>query len=1086
MSQLINSYPVFEGNQVLTSSQLNQMVAYLDEQNRLTRVKLIGSGVVCGMKLDFESTENPPIINISKGIGVTSEGYLMSMGDCALNRYRTYHLPSGMTYLPFVDPNTRQQDVELFELISIDQNVDGESDIHFLNEPSDFLSDKVVMLFYECVDDDLKSCLGKSCDDRGMNRVFTLRKLLVSIAELENKIIPRTCVPDKQNNAKYNLPRFIIGEPKFQPNTPQSTSYNEFSQNYVEQILNNTFISEFLPSTTSLYNGLFDALRQTYTDFAGILAPVYEGTNPFNGLPDASWTSFLNQQSAGPRYLGVQYFYDFIKDLILAYNEFYDAAFELMSDCCPNMNCFPKHLLLGEVIAEGGCTPSQYRNYFTPSEAIAGNNDALDRLVMLHKRMVLMTRKFNLSIVNNPSTEPIPPNPLGQPVFITPSNEKRDPLSMRSIPYYYLINEEEAGLGTLEENWSYKFIKECLFKHGLRPLAYGNQDIVQTNNQGPIKTPLYYDIDAYNFLRIEGTIRQRYLDVEDELDNLRSRFNLPFNFLTVRLSGEPFDDIKERCNFDDIRTQYLMLREKLKGVSCTLFDRIAIFDREVQLKPLPRFLAPLIQQSYSSAHEKGSITQPQIGWQEPRDVRAEATMASVDERINEGLAPSDFARRIPIYATRRNIQEAVQYFQVNLLELARKLNLICTEMLPFDFADFDFGYTGVTPNNQDGFIQTYLDAKQYAINVKVAQNQILDLIERSTTLSNTPELYSNLISFFNSYSVALDTLIQDNEYKSLTTLYYLYQYRLQYLIQNDIRLFSNFIKKHPGVTHQAGVPKGGTYIMVVTGNPVQISPPSRDYAVAIRQRINLLEVDLAKARYQPAKSFEQEQKVKKQQAEMLELSTIQLQLAQGVPVASRPTPNLLNGDQVIADFTLPYLISCDCTCDEIPTPTTESTLNVPALTSPFVAEYSLGDYAYAKSMQKAGGTGLMYIDVSEALQFDKNQFTDSNIKLYLVNSNGTKVAYDFEIPPDGGSMQQNLMPTFNHPNDPGNTQQYGTAGIAYQNGKWSLTYIPVQGFAGVDSFSYTFELVYTSSKGTEVLQSATKNVVTVLVGGSQG
>jgi hypothetical protein len=71
MSQLINSYPVFEGNQVLTSSQLNQMTAYLDEQNRLTRVKLIGSGVVCGLKLDAELTVNPPIIHISKGIGVT-------------------------------------------------------------------------------------------------------------------------------------------------------------------------------------------------------------------------------------------------------------------------------------------------------------------------------------------------------------------------------------------------------------------------------------------------------------------------------------------------------------------------------------------------------------------------------------------------------------------------------------------------------------------------------------------------------------------------------------------------------------------------------------------------------------------------------------------------------------------------------------------------------------------------------------------------------------------------------------------------------------------------------------------------------
>jgi hypothetical protein len=1088
MSQLINSYPVFEGNQVLTSSQLNQMTAYLDEQNRLTRVKLIGSGVVCGLELNVELTANPPLIHISKGIGVTSEGYLMSTGNCTLNRYRSYTLPSGMTYLPFVDPNTRQQDVELFELLSIDQNVDGEPGISFLNVPTDFLSDKVVMLFYECVDDDSKSCLGKSCDDRGMNRVFTLRKLLVSISDLENKIIPRTCLPDKQNNVKYNLPRFIIGEPKFQPSTPQSTSYNEFSQNYVQQILNNTFKSDFLPPNTSLYDALFDALRQTYTDFAGVLAPIY-GSNPFAGLPTVTWTSFLNQQSAGPMYLGVQYFYDFIKDLILAYNEFYDAAFALMSECCSDMDCFPMHLLLGEVIADTGGVPAKYRNYFTPSQAITGGNDALDRLVMLHKRMVLMTKKFNLNIINNPSITPVPPGTLGQPVLITPSNEKRDPLSMRSIPYYYFISEEEAGLGTLEENWSYKFIKECLFNHGLKPLAYGNQSIVQTSNQGPVETPLYYDMDPYNFLRIEGAIRQHYLDVEDELDSLRSRFNLPFNFLTVRLSGEPFDDIRERCNFDDIRTQYLLIRERIKEMSMNLFNQVAVFNRVVQLKPFPGFLTSLTAQSNSGSDEKGSVTQPQVGWTTPRTVGQSVPLNQVqakaeEEEENPSPQPQQLAalplRPIPVFATRRNMAEAVAYFQSNLLELAQSLYELFGQMLPFDFNEFDFGYTGTTPNQEDGFIQTYNNAKQYAINVTVAQNQILDLITRSKSLANTPGLYASFVSYFDAYKAPLGAFISNNDYKALTTLYYLYEYRIGYLKQNDITLFSNFIKKHPGATHQAGVPKGGTYIMVVPGNPVQISQPTRQYAVAVNQQIKALQVGLAKAKFQPAKSFAQQQQVKNMQAQILALSNIQLSLAGNVPVAFRPAPNLLDGDQVIADFTLPYLISCDCSCDEIPAPTSESSINMPALSSPYIAVYDPGDYAYAKGVMKSTGSALMFIDVSDALQFDRNQYTDSNIKLYLVNKNGARVAYNFVIPPAGQSMQQSLMPTYNYPNNPANTQQYGTAGIAYQNGKWFLTYVPVNGFAGIDSFSYTFELINPSSQA--VLQNGTTSVVTVNVG----
>ena len=73
------------------------------------------------------------------------------------------------------------------------------------------------------------------------------------------------------------------------------------------------------------------------------------------------------------------------------------------------------------------------------------------------------------------------------------------------------------------------------------------------------------------------------------------------------------------------------------------------------------------------------------------------------------------------------------------------------------------------------------------------------------------------------------------------------------------------------------------------------------------------------------------------------------------------------------------------------------------------------------------------------------------------------------------------MPTYNHPNEPGNTQQYGTAGIVYREGKWFLTYTPVKGFGGIDSFYYTFELINPTNQ--VVLQNATRSVVTVAVGG---
>lgn len=1119
MSQLTNSYPVFEGNQVLTSSQLNQMVTYLDEQNRLTRVKLIGSGVVCGLELKLDTTANPPLINISKGLGVSSEGYLMSLGDCLINRYRSYQLPANFPYPPFVNPDTKLQDVELYELISIDTDIEDGTPAHFLNEPSGFLDDKVVILFMETVDSDLKSCLGRSCDDRGMNRTFTIRALLVSKSELELKIIPRTCVPNGTLNTKYELPKFIIRNPRFEPNTVQSSNYNEFSKNYVNQILGNGFISDFSPSNNTLYQSLFNALRQTYTDFAGILAPVYNGNNPFAGLPNSTWTNFLNQQSSGPRYLGIQYFYDFIKDLILAYNEFYDAAFELMSECCPDMNCFPKHLLLGEVISGETCVPSRYRNYFTPSPAVVENTDTLERLIMLHKRMVLMTQKFNLNIINNPSTTPVPPNTLGQALLITPSNEKRDPLGERAIPYYYRINEE-SSLGTLGENWSYNFIKECLSRHGLKPMAYGNQDVVQVKDQGPVLTPLFYDTDQYNFLRIEGAIRQDYVAVEQQLETIRAQFNLPFNFITVRLSGQPFDDIRKRCNFDDIKTQYLMSRTKLKDLSCSLFDKIAVASGEgVRLKSFPSFINSFLRQANSGEGVLGSVIQAQVGIQ---TIAAEA-VAAKDSNLQERSAlmilnTEEFAAaegvsgmiEVPIYATRRTMSQARTYLQTNLLELARRLNMICTQFLPFDFNEFDYGYTGTTPNKKDGFIQTYLSAKQYAINCTVAINQIFDLVERSRKQSNSPSLYSNVVLYFTNLMESLNLLITDNEYRPLTTLYYLYQYRLQYLTVNDPQLFSNFIKKHPGASHQAGVPKGGTYVMVVNGNPVEVNAPSRDFAVGINRRLKQLEVELATLQFQTIKSFEEVQKVQLIQGEKIQLEKTQLELATGVAFSPfMPVLNTLNSNQIIADFTLPYQINCDCTCDEIPPPTSESALNIPAISVPFVAQYSLGDFAYANPVLKmdyrqlrsvkADDTNLVddlksrlsIIDVKDALQYDTERYSEQQIRLYIVNKNGVRQDYrNYQDVKAESSTSERILPqqyvgqmnTFNHPNDPSNSTQYGTAGVILNNGVSTfLYYEPIPGFIGIDSFYYTFDIVDLVTGA--ILQTGTRSVVTVLAAG---
>ncbi|MCG8573704.1 MAG: hypothetical protein MI810_02375, partial [Flavobacteriales bacterium] len=743
MSQLLNSYPIFEGNQVLTSSQLNQLTAYLDQQNRLTRAKLIGTGITCGLELAYDGTLAQPTITISKGMGVSSEGYLMGLSDCVLNRYKTYNLPSGVSYPPFENPQTKVQDVELYEMITPDAQLLPGEVANPLNDPADFLNDKVVLLFLECSDIDLKSCLGQSCDERGMDRVFNIRKLLITKADM-NKVLARTCTQTSLYSNQYSLPEFRLQRALFDPDSEESNDYFNFSKNYVNQIRADQFVSDFSTGQTDLFGKLFDALRQTYTDFAALLGPVYSGSNPFAGLPKGEWVSFLDGlTSAGPNYLGIQYFYDFIKDLILAYNEFRDCAFELMSECCMDMGCFPKHLMLGEAIPVALNQPSKYRHGWVSSPAFNNQSNLAQKVIMLHKRMVIMTQEFDLDTVNNPSVRPIPPSDLGVPLFITPSQEKRDPLSLRAIPYYYNINTDVNGLGTLENNWNYTYTEKFLFSKGLKPLSYQNQDIVQTNNQGPVVTPLYYDLDQYNFLRIEGAIRQNYVDVTAELKRLQDLFDLPFNIITLRLTGEPLDDITERCNFDDIRTEYGSLTTGIRSMTSDLFDRYATSTGgAIRLKGFPTFLSTLIAQSNSG--NLGSVAQPQIG-----QVSLISTPFSAVSDTGEFVSRRfvETTRLSPIYAPQRTMSEATAEFNDNIFQLASKLQDLQNQFLPFDINDFDFGYTGNVPNSNDGFIQTYLDAVQFAINAKVAMNQIYDLITRSLKLKNTDDLYFDLMLY---------------------------------------------------------------------------------------------------------------------------------------------------------------------------------------------------------------------------------------------------------------------------------------------------------------------------------------------------
>lgn len=1103
MSNFLNLYPIFEDNQVLTSSQLNDTVAYLEEQNRLTRTKLIGTGIACGFDLTYSSQGTPLVTSIafSTGLGITSEGYVISQGDCLVKRYRPYHLPAGVHYPPFENPVTKVEDVAMYELLTDDAPT-LPSDVITPLDPA-FCAGKVVVMFIETVEVDLQSCLGKACDENGKERVFNLRKLLISKNDFDTKIFQRTCQENLPFQKKYSLPEISIKRPILNSSAGSASSrdYFAFSQTYA-----NAIKSAVNPSvgTADIYTTLFSALNQTYVDFLSVLSPVYGGVNPFNGYPKVTWTEFTNGFSGGPKYLGMQYFYDFIEDLILAYNQFREVAFDLVSACCSDMSCFPLHLMLGEVIPSQINLPSKYRHYFIPSPIFNNQKERLDEVIFYHKRLVLMLRMFNLNTIN-----PLPAAPVPQ-TLITPSKEKRGPMSERSIPYYYNITLEDTELkADLNHTWNYTFKKKWLYGKGLLPLAYGNLNGVQAADAGPVKTPLFYDTDPYDFFRIEGHLRKTYLAAKNEIEDLKNAFDLPFNVVTLRLNGKAYDDIAERCNFDDLRTNYGILRTEILSLADNVFDRFGTIGTSgvPVAKELPSFISGLLGNLIKTT-KNGSVTQPQIGFgtQEvtvspyffpaylpglnfaafnavPSDSMvsvSEAGPGSVNGAIDVSRSASvmptfDLSKSLgvnniviqssgPLYAQQHSLAEIQTGYYTDALEMVKALNSLRTLCMPFNITAFKYGYTGLTEDSVPGFIQYYKTALQRAINIKVGYNQLLDLITRNTALRNTPELYADLLAYWTETVGLLERFITDARHKSLAFVNYTLQYRINKLKENDMTLFSNFIKKHPGVKHMGGVQPGGTFILVYNGDTLAVDVNAANYVVEQAKKKYQYQTRKAQILAKPVQTAQDQIELAEIEAALLNLSATSNALAGSVPVQSIA----LNGNQVVADFSLPYLCCCDCECDEIPHVTDAVQLGMPAIAMPFYAEYSLGDYAYAKDSD-IGIHNLpntvpvwFYIDIIPLLQYETS-YNANRIRLYLIDKYGTKVAYTAQPVSIGtGINAVSTVATFNDCNLPSNTTSFGTAAVvSYSSAAipQKLAYKPETGFCGTDSFYYVFEIL---------------------------
>ncbi|MBN2486380.1 MAG: hypothetical protein JXB34_10445 [Bacteroidales bacterium] len=725
MADILNSYTVFESNQVLTSAQLNKTVNYLDQQNRLTRAKLIGMGVVCGLEVKYLSVGHT--LTISKGAGITSEGFLISLGECKTIKYRQYNLPPGTVYEPFVDPASNEMDIDLWELLTEDTE-DGPG-IRNLNSPAGFLNDKVVLLFLESYERDLKSCLGKSCDELGKEKELNVRTLLISKEDLAT-VWSRTNTgkPDALFPEKYGLPEINLPRVLFNPLQNHSRDYAEFSKNYANAIL-------------AVFDQVFDALSETYSIYRPLLLESYNEENPFELSQITELKSELinfieNTVYHVKSYLGIQYVYDFFRDLIAGYNEFRQISFDILSECCSDMTRFPKHLMLGEAVPSelSPCQQIEFRHIFIQPPVYNLQKDLIKRTVLLHNRLVLMLESFDLGRVNGVVGEA----EGDSQVKITPSFEKSTLMSLRSIPWYYNLSRisHYDKLGKLSDCWNYDVSKKCPNPADGLILSYDGQINDQSTIKSKQETPLYFDIQDLPFLRVEGHTNRNFNEVLARLQTLREQFDLPFETIALQLDTDTSTfSVDYSCGFEDLQEEYMFLRLNF----CAY---------KADLEELFKYIAENQEIIFEDADN-------------PEEIKNYLKKIEVIVQILDSICKS-FA-------------ECIGGFNFNSFHENYK---------KFIFETFDF------------FI---IDLKLLEkIKIKEDEQEKLLPVLNGLAQRAFPLICKIVDVFF---------------YNKLLRIYYSFK-RREYFAGKNVPVFSEYIKKHPGIEHQAGVPKGGTFIIL--------------------------------------------------------------------------------------------------------------------------------------------------------------------------------------------------------------------------------------------------------------------------------
>jgi hypothetical protein len=496
LDQVTTGYTLFEADQVLTHDQLNSVAHYADDQIRLTRVKLGGVGIACGLRASLAGTG----VRVTGGVGVTTDGDLLYLdGDTAFDRWRVYDA-SYPAYPPlYTGGDVNAAMLAAYELIPAGTpGSPGEPMSGFAAATGRALNSLTAVLLMESYrrDDDL--CSGTDCDNLGAQAVNTRKLILVEPAAVPALRGTATATPASVYAA---IPELVAERPALGSTLATPTQLAE----------------AYRTACNLIHTRLVAALPAIHANAGALLGPGVVAAGSA-----ASWTAKLTayRTTMATATVGVQYYYDFLKDVVEAYNEFREHLFADDTWCSPPIGSFPKHLILGDFT-----TTSTSRTGYFPSPVTSRTAGELEHARFLVQRLDALINAFAPSTAANLA------------VRVTPSAWEDRPLGERAIPFYYT----PGGSNPVHRRWSYDRSRRGTDVH-----AYSYHAASYAPAGSAAANPLGFQIGRASFFRVEGVIGKPVQTAIDAVEALIRDRNLPFIVRAVLLGSTRTKVVKKR------------------------------------------------------------------------------------------------------------------------------------------------------------------------------------------------------------------------------------------------------------------------------------------------------------------------------------------------------------------------------------------------------------------------------------------------------------------------------------------------------------------------------------------------------------